>query len=334
MNNIAKSFRTFAEVFAKVANNYLHMPILNNHLFSYSNNQLDTFNNDFFINIPHEINLGSLTWGKLTDGNNIKDQNELGVIFGYNLENEKYRKLKIGWNKARKKFHEDGEKGFSLFTFMASEKKGSKLFRRILTKTPKKVVEKNIKQMSQVKTFLRLTETNELETIRTKSMLGAWNNFFLQGAIRTFLFKFYNNTLGINSRVAKFVPETDPSCTFCSILNLRPSPKESFTHLFYFCPTTNSIVKEFFARYFTIPVPDGSIFFCGNLSIKEEENKSFQLVMDILRYYIWCNKLEKKIPVMANIFVEINNTMGTIYKMSGKTKNYAEQCNFFRHGGE
>ena len=153
-----------------------------------------------------------------------------------------------------------------------------------------KVVEKNLKQMSQVKTFLRLTETNELEIIRIKSMLVAWNNFFLQGAIRTFLFKFYNNTLGINSRVAKFVPETDPSCTFCSNLNLRPSPKESFSHLFYFCPTTSSILKEFFARYLTIPVPDCSTFFCGNISTKEDENKSFQLVMDILRYYIWCNK--------------------------------------------
>ena len=61
---------------------------------------------------------------------------------------------------------------------MASEKKGSKLFRRILTKTPKKVVEKNLKQMSQVKTFFRLTETNELKIIRIKSMLVAWNNFF------------------------------------------------------------------------------------------------------------------------------------------------------------
>ena len=45
---IAKSFRTFVEDFAKVANNYLHTPILNSQLFNYSNTEGDIFDQAFF----------------------------------------------------------------------------------------------------------------------------------------------------------------------------------------------------------------------------------------------------------------------------------------------
>ena len=43
---------------------------------------------------------------------------------------------------------------------------------------------------------------------------------------------------------------------------------------------------------------------------------------------------EKKIPTVGNIFNEINDTIGTIYSLSSKTKHAAESCNFFRHGRE
>ena len=104
----------------------------------------------------------------------------------------------------------------------------------------------------------------------------------LPGKICTFPFKFYNNSLGLNSRVAKFNNTVDPGCTFCSLTNTRPVCKESFAHLFYYCNTTNKIIAEFFQRYFTINIPDNNIFFSGNSSIKEDENISLQLVLDVL----------------------------------------------------
>ena len=173
---------------------------------------------------------------------------------------------------------------------MSWDKKGSKCFRTILTKNYGTYDGKTIKNMPQVKTFLRLTETEtETETVeinRIKNMMGSWNYSFLPSKIRTFLFKFYNNILGLNSRVAKFNQNTNPSCTFCSLNNLRPAPKESFTHLFYYCEKNKKIIVEFFTRFFTIETPDCTTFFCGNIREKETENRSFQLAMDILRYYI------------------------------------------------
>ena len=165
-------------------------------------------------------------------------------------------------------------------------------------------------------------------------MLGAWNNFFLLGKMFTFLFKFYNNSLGLNSRVAKFNNTVDPGCTFCSLTNTRPVCMESFAHLFYYCDTTNKIIAEFFQRYFTIDLPDNNVFFSGNISTKEDKNLSLQLVLDVLRYHIWTCKLEKQIPVISSLLCEINDTIGTIYAVSSKTKNKANSCDFFRRNGE
>ena len=103
--------------------------------------------------------------------------------------------------------------------------------------------------MPQVKTFLGLTETENIEIIRIKNMMGAWNYSFLPSKIRTFLFKFYDNILGLNSRVAKFNQNIDPICTFCSLNNHRLAPKESLSHFFYYCETTKKIIVEFFTRF-------------------------------------------------------------------------------------
>ena len=124
-------------------------------------------------------------------------------------------------------------------------KKGSKCFRDIMTKNSRIEQGKNLSKLLQVKTFSRLVGTQNIETTQLKNMMGAWNNNFIPGKIQTFLFKFYNNILGQNSRVAKFNRTTDPSCTFCSLTNCRPTESETIAHLFFYCETTNRILAEF-----------------------------------------------------------------------------------------
>ena len=184
--------------------------------------------------------------------------------------------------------------------------------------------------MSQVKTYALLTGSVNTPDARIRGMLGAWNNNSLPGKIRTFLFKFYNNILGINARVSKFNNTVDPGCTFCTLKNTRPVCKESFAHIFYYCETTYKIIAEFFERYFTITIPGPQVFFTGQISEKENENRSLQLALDILRYHIWQNKLEKKAPVVSNLFSEVNDTIGSIYDASQKIKYEADSCDFFR----
>ena len=81
--------------------------------------------------------------------------------------------------------------------------------------------------MTQIKTFLKLTNSENISHSRLKSLIGGWDNSFLPGKIRTFLFKFYNNILGLNSRVAKFNVDIDPSCApykTIGLLKRKPSP--------------------------------------------------------------------------------------------------------------
>ena len=117
-------------------------------------------------------------------------------------------------------------------------------------------------------------------------MYGAWNKLFLPSEIKVFLFKFYNNILGTNLRVSKFNRETKPECTFCAINRPFPVPREDFSHIFFNCPSMNKIVVDFFEEYMTINVTTCSIFCGGNIAEKEEINRTFQLIMDILRYHI------------------------------------------------
>ena len=104
-----------------------------------------------------------------------------------------YSKLKIGWNKAKKKFFKEGEKSNTLLSFMTVEKKGSKRFRTIFTKNQRQEAEKNLGKMTQIKTFLKLTYSENISHSRLKSLIGGRDNSFLPGKIRTFLLKFYKN---------------------------------------------------------------------------------------------------------------------------------------------
>ncbi len=64
-----------------------------------------------------------------------------------------------------------------------------------------------------------------------------WNNTFFFNIQREFLFKYFNNILGINARVSKFVAGHPSECTFCTA-SREPLPinTEGFIHLFFECP--------------------------------------------------------------------------------------------------
>jgi hypothetical protein len=73
-----------------------------------------------------------------------------------------------------------------------------------------------------------------------------WGYSYFSNDTRTFLFKIYNNTLGLNNRVAHFIRDHSPICTFCRIRLRNDAPNEDTLHLFYDCPSTESIRDEFF----------------------------------------------------------------------------------------
>ena len=78
-------------------------------------------------------------------------------------------------------------------------------------------------------------------------------------------YKYFNNILGLNTRVSKFIAGYSAECTFC-VASKEPLPinSEGFLHLFFECP--------YGSKYRNIAERD---FFAGNSSTKRRKQKKF-----------------------------------------------------------
>jgi hypothetical protein len=164
-------------------------------------------------------------------------------------------------------------------------------------------------------------------------LLSNWNLHYLNSRLKEFCFKFYNNILGINARVSHYNPDVDAGCTFCSLTNSRPVPKETVQHLFYYCPTTASLITYFYDKYLCNFALSASTFFLANASTIEKENRPLNITLDVFRYVVWQYKLEKKIPIITIFFTEMEYQMGIIMATSVCFNTLLDDCQFFQNSG-
>ena len=100
-----------------------------------------------------------------------------------------------------------------------------------------------------VVTFENLIATGMNSDSVRKKFLSFWGFSFLPMNIREFSFKFFNNSLGLNQRLARYVGGRGEECTFCSIANNRPNVPETFIHFFFDCYTSSNIRNWFGTTY-------------------------------------------------------------------------------------
>ncbi len=83
------------------------------------------------------------------------------------------------------------------------------------------------------------------------SCWGEWQRHFYGNRCKEFLYKFRNNILGLNQRVANFVPGLEAECSLC-VINNEPLPKnvESFMHLFFECNYSQKYRSKVISAYF------------------------------------------------------------------------------------
>ena len=199
--------------------------------------------------------------------------------------------------------------------FLQKIKKGSKKFRVILNY--KKTNPMYFNRFPQVSTYKKLTDIGEYEEKRARANLNSWATYSFPNHFKTFLFKFYGNTLGTGNRVAHINRDSDPSCVFCRYGTL-PAPLETFTHIFYDCPKTSVILSKFINKYFTT-VPTKSQFFSGELSNNENDNWTATIILDCLRYSIWQAKLLK---VNISFYSIENETLQLVDQIASSNKNF------------
>ena len=90
-----------------------------------------------------------------------------------------------------------------------------------------------------------------------KKCLGFWGLNCLLMKIREFSFKFFNNSLNINSRLAHFVQGRGQDCTFCHLSNVLPAQRETFLHLFFYC-TSGTKIRTVFENEYLNELPLGT----------------------------------------------------------------------------
>jgi hypothetical protein len=142
--------------------------------------------------------------------------------------------------------------------FFRKIKKGSKKFREILFCSKVKKKPKN----NILNKFFRILSVDPPDPHLFKHFYLGWARNFLSSEIKTFLYKYYNNVLGFNYRIAHFLPEREPECTFCIIKKNFPAERETPRHIFWSCPTTENIIHLFFAAV-TVVQPNDRLFFTG-----------------------------------------------------------------------
>ena len=91
----------------------------------------------------------------------------------------------------------------SLTAFLKSFKKGSQSIRRIFTSDRNEKIK--AREINTVRTFFQLINTETAPEACVRSFLAFWGFNFITNRQREFSFRFYNNTLGINSRLSHFV---------------------------------------------------------------------------------------------------------------------------------
>ncbi len=193
----------------------------------------------------------------------------------------------------------------SLEFFIKSFNRGSKPFRTILRYAENSRL--SIENLNTVTTFFSLIGIPKCDESVLKKCWGMWNSTYIGNICREFIYKFYNNILGLNSRVSKFVPGHDAECTICKISGeSRPLQQESFVHVFYECVHTDkyrdAISRALFPE--TINLTDNekrAFWFLGVLPGPRGNvsNSLIDLTVSLINFNIW-NIWKTLVPV--NVF--------------------------------
>ncbi len=330
ISNIINSFCTFKSKFTNKFNNYMSVPIYCNTAFGYGRGLRNTLDDSFFDTFEHgdlRTTVLGLTWSDITVNGRILTRETLAIRFGLALTMEKYGLLCNVFRIATRKYYRPDSNSTSIRAFMMSFKKGTKNFRKVID-TPDRV--QYIVMSTQAKTFLKTTETTEPSAQRLKSLFSNWNLHYLCSGIRVFIFKYYSNILGLNSRIAHFNREVYAGCTFCVMRKNLPAPKETLSHIFFNCPTTSDILVKFYEKYLRGITLEQNTFFLSNASEYECENKPLSVVLDLVRYVIWQHKLNKKLPNFNVFETELQYTLGVVAGASKSFERSLIDCKFFQ----
>ncbi len=267
--NICSSFGKFSAEFCKKDQNYKKALVFNNKMFKRGRNDNGILDKNFFGNrrsFEDLLKIARLTFGDFFVRGRPKTLHQLNYDTGIEFDLNCYMRLHAAFQfylDSRRNDEPTPEQSISFF--MKTFTKGSRPYRRILENfiNGKETLAQNI----SVATFFGLLDTGILNETLLKHCWGMWNNTYFINTQREFLYKYFNNILGLNARVSKFIVGYSAECTFC-VASKEPLPinSEGFIHLFFECPHgskyRNMAERDFFPEILAQSEENKKFFGC------------------------------------------------------------------------
>jgi hypothetical protein len=216
-------------------------------------------------------------------------------------------------------------------SFMNSNAKGSKRFRRVFDYV---FPEPDVTIMRSINTFSNLIELPVPDAPSIKKILGSWTHYCCGNQLKEFIFKFRSNYLDLNNRINAFNQEVDPRCTFCRIRDPDTNTRDSLSHCFFDCPTTNGILQPLLTKYFPDLATENQkkYFFWYGLLPDPEQNhlqQTISLCMDNLRFIIYRYKKRRIVPNYITVEKDFIFGLKTTIMTSQSFKSIVASENIF-----
>jgi exonuclease III len=320
LSNLVEAFKSFKNAHSMKDENYKKSEIFMNSCFVRSGRDNGLLDINFFtreIYARNKKEIRALTFNDCFVNDNFRTINQFEDI-GLFLTGTVWLRLRGAITHAKTSFQNQAQvknESKSVTEFFASFKKGSKKFRDTLTYD--KQSSSNRPLLRTVITFAELTDTPVPTEESLGTVLGLWSRSFLPNDLRSFIFKERNNSLPLNNRTANFLQNINEACSFCRIINPETRQRESFSHLFFDCPVTRTVLNGFL-RISQIRIQGNdpnlkNVFWYGirNGTL----DKDFLIIFEVFRFCIWKSKTRKKIPTALAVTEQskdVFHTIGTI----------------------
>jgi exonuclease III len=316
---IIEALDNFREAMTIHNDNYKVSEILYNKHICKQFGHREVFTTDF-MEIQNEIALLRLKVNNVINfgpNPNIHTVKSMAEVQNYlpNLDERKYRQLVDACMNIHRLYKDNfvaGKKPESLEDIILSKNKFSKKVRTILD-GKKTVTSRNIIRYGEI------TETVP-DNILAASMNKIWGYSFLENNVRTFAFKLFNNVLGTNQRVNRFVRGHLPHCTFCVLAGDPDLDEESINHLFQDCVSVEPVILEIINWFWAGERTSRRDYLCGMATDDVKKSFLWNIFVLVLKFYIWDCKLKYKLPNTEDAKKEICDRLVTYGKLNKKFK--------------
>jgi hypothetical protein len=247
-HEISRCFERFSDMFTATAENYLNSYMFECRKFTLNLDNVTTLNGTYFTDAFLRTNankLYTLKYSSFYDEQGTMIQFEVvRENTGLDLTELQLFRLRGICMTAKTRFKKkeiDLQKTLNIETFINRRKRGSSHIRKVLA--GERYIG-NTKNINKFANNMDIVITGE----QSRALNTLWTRNHFSNQDRTFLFKFYNNTLGYNNAVAHFVPGHTPYCTFCEILRSPDANYETPVHLFFECRSVSTVIDTVFCN--------------------------------------------------------------------------------------